>query len=742
MPQPDIANKALNDITALREKLGANIGDDEGYADLADANSDTADFRSRKDGGNTAYVPAGATNPKTITLSNLGDLAVIDSGVKATVTGGNGPDTLVVRESGAEVVFDMSRGGRDRIYLASDEETINVTMKGYNASNGGGIVTNNNSVEEIQRAIQDINKSNPAITFGNGAFSINGVAGQARVAFDNTSAEGSTTFNFFDANNDKQAVGFTHSAGGTLNLSSSKDDFVLVGNWLGNKSAGSTIAGGKGSDTILGGAEDIINAGAGNNIINLQADENRDAANIVLTEGRATINGMHNSFDEEKGDVITADLTNAKVSYDGNGTLTIKDSKYRAQINNATEADGGYVEQLFNSSSNGIAIKAAIAAADNTIDAARGANFFQGDNSAVDFSNVEGDVFVSLRAASEWANTVDGAQVAFRGISEFIGGQGKTSISGSDTNETLRAGIGETSLYGAGGQNVMVGYSGEDKDSRTTFFVLGDSAGARNTIQSFAFVDNVADKSLADVIEIQTDRNYTSGVTANGNNVVIEISSRTTGATERVVVEGAMGQNMFVTDKVIAQVNATTLDYDGTANYFVATGANAVLTVNDTVSSQANIWLDTPGWRNQEDTYIGDIRTIDASTYAGKAELAGGKDSSDTIFGGAGKNSLWGGEGVDGNDSLVGGSGQNTFYYTMGNGEDTISGTHEGDTVFLTQVGIDQITGASFEGSTATLNFSDGGKLTIQNANKANYVVTSGEEMRTYRVENGGFVQN
>ena len=151
---------------------------------------------------------------------------------------------------------------------------------------------------------------------------------------------------------------------------------------------------------------------------------------------------MNNSFNDETGDIIRADLSNAKISYDGEGTVNIKGDKFRAEIANADETDGGYVEQLFLSGSR--EVKAAIAAADTTIDAAGGANFFQGDKSAVDFTDVVGDVFVSLRAA-EWANTIDGEQAAFRGITEFIGGQGKTSISGSDDNETLRAGLGETS---------------------------------------------------------------------------------------------------------------------------------------------------------------------------------------------------------------------------------------------------------------------------------------------------------
>ena len=197
---------------------------------------------------------------------------------------------------------------------------------------------------------------------------------------------------------------------------------------------------------------------------------------------------------------------------------------------------------------------------------------------------------------------------------------------------------------------------------------------------------------------------------------------------------------MIFNETVVAQVNATTLNYDGTANYFVATENNAAINVSSDVVAPVSIWLDVPAWAGtKENTFKGDIRTIDASGSSVKAELAG-NDANNAIYAGSGNTSLWGGNGGD--DFMQGGAGVENFYYTYGNGDDTISGTTSGDTVFLTQVGIDQISGASFEGSTATLNFTDGGKLTIQDADKANYVVTSGEEMRTYRVENGAFVQN
>ncbi len=713
---------------------------------LAETTNESVKFND--EGGNIAHVGAGAAGQKDITLGKGktygGDLVISDAdNGRVNVTSGAGADQIVVRGD-AQVNVDMKNGGADKLHLASDSANVNVVLSNYKASSGAGIATAQESAEDLAKVIED-----GGIDFGTGKIEIKSNTDEgysAKVTFEsNADPEGSTIFNLFDKYGDKQAVGFTHKAGGVINVgANTKDDYILVGNKDGKKTNGSTIAGGKGNDTIFAGEGDIVSGGEGSNQISLDDTENRESATVAVTAGRNTITGLHGGFDEDTGDVLNVSFNNTTFKYQ-DGVLTIKNSDFRAEAS-VSSADvgagtGEYIEQRFVDGTK--AVNAAIAAnSDTVIDASKGANYFKGNNSGVTFAEVTGDVNVNF-SGDDWNSTIDGAAAGFDGITNVIGGTGKTTLYGGAANEVFTAGNGDTSLYGGGGKNTLVGYSGEDKDAKTKFFVLGNNNGAQNTIQNFAFADTAADGSVADVIEIDTNNNFTSNVYAKGtNDVVIEVSNRNTGATERVVVEGAMGRNMYVTDNRIAQVNSTTLDYDGQANYFVATGQNAVLTVNDTTSTEAQIWLDNPGWRGQEDNFIGDIRTIDASTYTGKAELAGGKDTSDIIIGGLGKNSLWGGEGAEGNDSLVGGAGQNNFYYTMGNGDDTISGTHEGDTVFLTQVSIDQITGASFEGSTATLNFADGGRLTIQDADKANYVVTSGEEMRTYRVENGAFVQN
>ena len=115
-----------------------------------------------------------------------------------------------------------------------------------------------------------------------------------------------------------------------------------------------------------------------------------------------------------------------------------------------------------------------------------------------------------------------------------------------------------------------------------------------------------------------------------------------------------------------------------------------------------------------------------------------GNDADNIISAGSGNSSLWGGNGGD--DILTGGAGKDSFFYTNGNGSDTIDGTTEGDVVYLSEITLDQIASTGVENNVATINFKDGGKLTIGDASNATYVLTQGDQAQVYRVNESGFV--
>ena len=211
----------------------------------------------------------------------------------------------------------------------------------------------------------------------------------------------------------------------------------------------------------------------------------------------------------------------------------------------------------------------------------------------------------------------------------------------------------------------------------------------------------------------------------------MEVTNRDGSTTESVIITGAKNKDILVSGdgivaNVVAQVGDDTLIFDKFANYYNATGKNATVTVsNDT--DYARVWLDNASLTGT--TFVGDIHEINASLYSGAAELAG-NDYNNTIIAGSGATSLWGGN--RGDDALVAGTGQDRFFYTIGNGTDTIYGAKNGDIVDLAGVNLSDIVGAEFSEIGVALNFRDGGKLYIgdNGGNDVSYIV----EGQTYFV--------
>ena len=144
------------------------------------------------------------------------------------------------------------------------------------------------------------------------------------------------------------------------------------------------------------------------------------------------------------------------------------------------------------------------------------ANYYKGENSGVTFAGYAGDAIVDLAGEnSDWVGN-SGRTAVFDGVVSLKAGAAGShdQFKGSDNNETLMGGQGDASLYGDGGNNLLVGYNGTDgdKEGQTTFMVLGDADGAANTITGFEFVtdDNYTDteKVTADKLEVDLNTNH------------------------------------------------------------------------------------------------------------------------------------------------------------------------------------------------------------------------------------------
>ena len=102
-----------------------------------------------------------------------------------------------------------------------------------------------------------------------------------------------------------------------------------------------------------------------------------------------------------------------------------------------------------------------------------------------------------------------------------------------------------------------------------------------------------------------------------------------------ITLENAQGKT-FRINEFVAQVDEN-ISYDDAANYFLATAKNASVTVGE----EAEIWLDGSLDGSHGKSFIGNIKTLDATTFDGKNTLAGNA-LDNVISAGAGDASLWG----------------------------------------------------------------------------------------------------
>ena len=120
----------------------------------------------------------------------------------------------------------------------------------------------------------------------------------------------------------------------------------------------------------------------------------------------------------------------------------------------------------------------------------------------------------------------------------------------------------------------------------------------------------------------------------------------------------------------------------------------------------AEIWADIY-------TDDGGIEAVDARDNPNDLILAGTYSNSNTIYGGSGNSSLWGGyNNID--DTLVGGSGSEMFWYGKYEGYDVISNADSSDIVNLYDVSLNDIAVADTFADQIVIRFNTGTALVIK----------------------------
>ena len=497
-------------------------------------------------------------------------------------------------------------------------------------------------------------------------------------------------------------VGFTYSGGGTINQSESKENVLMV------SKGNSALTGGSGNDVAFGGAGDIIDLGGGNNSIYLNGNRNTgETATIAqtATTGRTQVSGFNSGF-SDSSDRIRIDVSRATVNFVGRKlTFVFADAKlilngYGSSPDVAESGDvgdeGSSQKVLVNDGTKleVAAENTAIRVESNSDDRATA---FVGENSGINLSDVEENVEINL---SDGTGTFGGDSVSFRGINKLQGGSGNNSLIGSaNENNTIVAGVGNTSMWGAGaGNDWLVGSNSTVKSGATSFF-FADGDG-HDTITNFEFLTS-ENRNTAD--KVDTYGGLITGAKVSGNDVIIEFSNMD----DRLTVKDGRGQNIKVGDTLVAQLNSESLNYDGIANYFMATGKNASVTANESLTS-ADIWLNNGG------SFAGDIKYLSAASVDGKATLVGNANDN-VITAAQGDSSLWGAG--SSNDTLVGGNGSDMFWYGLTDGNDVIQNVTGDDVINLYDVTLEDVASAEVTASAIQINTTNGNSLTVESRN-------------------------
>ena len=529
----------------------------------------------------------------------------------------------------------------------------------------------------------------------------------------NTSA--SSSANVYSNAHKKTKTVWTHQEGGSLDLSDSDEAAVLVGNYLGDKSGASEIKGGTGDDTILGGSKDTINLSEGNNSIILSENaESSVGAVINLTtdsSSKSTVSGFTNGFDAGADKVSLTDRSNfgfsfigglLQLAYNGASLMFNRISNRRHLIERDYQAKIGaerdFTEDII---------------ADNTyklmleVDGEEQKTALIGEKATIsgdlDYNEVEYYGTYKSVVNFEELDTGEGLSIVvddnFNYVASVVGGSNNTTLSGYSEGTALVAGSGATTLLGSDENDVFYTYFGDDKINSNTFSL----SGGQDTIASFDFgSEDTADKIAVDDI---------NKLKVNGNSIIIREGSNS------LEIEG--GKNKIIKTGSGAVEIGDSLSYDKSVIvYGDKNMPHNKLKLNDSMSgSDVKIYMGNREGLLKDDRIFNNVTEIDASDFSHNVSIAGNDSVDDTLIGGAGSNSLWGGSG--GNDLLVGGSGHNTFFFGAGDGNDTINCVGNGDIVDLMGISLDDI---DIEGTT---NSARGMSISVKLKN-GNSVIVSG----------------
>ena len=322
-----------------------------------------------------------------------------------------------------------------------------------------------------------------------------------------------------------------------------------------------TITGSKLDDTILAGSGNTtIDAGAGNNQIKLS-----DSGAVVVFNGQTTVEGFKTGFGDGTDTVYIpggfpgVDFKDGTLTfYDDTNSLTFKEVTTTAQINTYDAANGTAAKQVY-------------IAEDDWYNVTDGkAQYYVGatasKNHGIDFSGVTEDLNVTLNTADEATD----ASMWINNVHSIRGGDGNTTITGSDESDTIISGTGKMTINAGDGDdyiinseadNILRGNAGNDTISND-----GDNASINGGADSDSIVNTGSNVSINagdgdDLITNTGDNVLFKYYSTGGNDSIVGFNSTSTLSIADEYSSSISGNDLIVTvgDSKITLVDAATL---------------------------------------------------------------------------------------------------------------------------------------------------------------------------------------
>lgn len=710
-------------------------------------------------GDGYAYVGTRATGENKIFGGSGNDMLRHEGSKQATLVGGAGNDTIRGDEN------DIVRGGEGTDYFY---DTAGYALD-YNADEDIIIASRAKSFDEITAG--NVRGSGNQIGFGDGKklLTLSNIDPNSTVHVKVALLDDDG--NLLDGRKDI----FLANGNGTVDASSVGEAgaIVFANEARNNVNGVHTVVGSEGKDSIYIGSNDFADGGKGNDLIVIDKDAINASVSLGAGTGQDTIKGWNFGFGNGKtvldtGDAqvrarVYEDMLHISLQGSGEGSedailfedtqqyesdkghgqfdVLVGSKKYTAIRNNGDSKKGE------DETSKGYAIATNNGEVADFYVAERNGKIIFTDGVTKSFT---GDNAIRLGS--------DDDKQSYFAIRELdLGNNSKAQVIGTSERETVTVGgaanVGANKEISLAGGNDVIVSAGDDSLKAGHKFYFGKGDG-RDTIENFSHYDGVdddPDKQHTDTIILEGYTGLKVDNYSEGGGDRIEIG---TTAEDRVVIYEADGVNVdkmyriqvgFNAEAKIAKIGhsegGNNFTYDKKVSYYVGASGDAhdTLTISN-ISENVEVWLD-----GQKGDFYRGIDVIDASaeTYtnisiAGSADnntiTAGGEGTTNFLWGGAGDNSLIGGDGIDyflyykNSNASIAGANSST-----GN-HDTIEGYNATtDFIYLGDVTIDDIdiskmaangehAGISTEG--VTVNFKNGGSLTVN--------VTDQEEVKFY----------